>query len=122
MPAPTSHLAQSADRLQMLAALREIDWEQYLRDTSDDTSSLSFLSGLGLGAIIGIVVAILLAPQPGRRVREQVWHTGIELGQRGSRLRHGYSAAGSNNDDTLADEAERAEVDLMRRLANSDER
>lgn len=62
-----------------LSSLREIDWEQRLRDPSGDPSSLSFLSGLGLGALMGVIVALLLAPQPGRQAREQIRDTGIEL-------------------------------------------
>ena len=62
-----------------LSTLREIDWEQYLRDPSGDTSSLSLLSGLGLGALVGAIVALLLAPQPGRQAREQIRDTGIQL-------------------------------------------
>ncbi len=42
-----------------LSSLREIDWERHLRDPSGDTSSLSLLSGLGLGMLVGIVVAIM---------------------------------------------------------------
>jgi hypothetical protein len=62
-----------------LSSLRDIDWEQHLRDPSGDTSSLSFLSGLGLGTLIGFIVALALAPQPGRQAREQIRDTGIEL-------------------------------------------
>jgi hypothetical protein len=96
-----------------LSALRDIDWEQYLRDPSGDTSSLSFLSGLGLGALVGTVVAVLLAPQPGRQAREQIHHTGIELRARSARWRSGFDD--DPNAETLADEAESAEVDLLRR-------
>jgi hypothetical protein len=106
---------------QVLAALRDIDWEQHLRDPSEDTSALSFLSGFGLGALVGIVVAIILAPQPGRRIREQVRDTGIELGQRGSRLRQRASGGRGGGDDTLAEEGERAEVELMRRMVTTEE-
>jgi hypothetical protein len=73
----------------VLSLLREIDWEQHLQDPSGDTSSLSLLSGLGLGALVGVLVALLLAPQPGRQTREQIRHTGIELRARSARLRSG---------------------------------
>jgi hypothetical protein len=76
----------------VLSALREIDWEQQLRDPSGDTSSLSLLSGLGLGALVGIIVALLLAPQPGRQAREQIRDTGIQLRARSARLRGGSAA------------------------------
>jgi hypothetical protein len=96
-----------------LSSLRDIDWERYLRDPSGDTSSLSFLSGLGLGTLVGFVVALLLAPQPGRQAREHIRDTGIELRTRSARWR-----AGRNDEadaETLADEAESAEVELLRR-------
>jgi gas vesicle protein len=112
---------RAADALQLLAALRDVDWEQYLHDPSEDTSALSFLSGFGLGTLIGVIVAIMLAPQPGRRVREQVRHTGIELGQRGSRLRRRASARRDDGDDTLAEAGERAELELMRRMVATEE-
>lgn len=92
--------------------LREIDWDRHLRDTSGDTSSLSFLSGWLLGATVGLVVGLALAPQSGRRMVEQVWHTGIELRQRSIRP----FATRDVEEETLADEAEQAETELMRRL------
>lgn len=33
--------------------------------SDDDASLLSFMSGLALGLIIGLLTAILLAPEPG---------------------------------------------------------
>jgi hypothetical protein len=49
-----------------IAALRGIDWERELRDPSGDTSRLSFFSGFCLGLVVGIVVAVLLAPDDDR--------------------------------------------------------
>jgi hypothetical protein len=97
-----------------LSTLREIDWEQYLRDPSGDTSSLSLLSGLGLGALVGFAVALLLAPEPGRQAREHIRDTGIELRTRSARWRAGRTEPDST--ETLADEAENAEVELLRRV------
>lgn len=68
-----------SERVQkQLESLRGLDWEQYT-SSDEDTSSLSFFSGVLLGLIVGVVVAILLAPQPGSETREQVAQTGIEL-------------------------------------------
>jgi hypothetical protein len=68
-----------SDRVQKhIDSLREIDWDQYT-SSDDDTSSLSFFSGMLLGLIVGTIVAILLAPQSGSDTREQVVQTGIEL-------------------------------------------
>ena len=68
-----------SDRVQkQIDSLRDFDWEQYT-SSDDDTSSLSFFSGMVLGLIVGTIVAILLAPQSGSDTREQVVQTGIEL-------------------------------------------
>lgn len=103
---------RQGDRPVSWETLREIDWERHLRDTSGDTSSLSFLSGWLLGAGVGLIVGLALAPQSGRRMVEQVWHTGIELRQRGSRA----AASREEAEETLADEAEQAETEMMRRV------
>lgn len=105
--------ATRLDTRAALSSLREIDWEQHLRDPSGDTSSLSLLSGLGLGTLVGIVVALLLAPQPGRQAREQIRDTGIQLRARTTRWRTGFHD--DSDAETLADEAESAEVELLRR-------
>src|SRR5436309_525149 len=88
----------------VLDALREIDWETHLRDASGDTSRLSFVSGLLLGLVFGALVALALAPQSGRRTRQQVRETGIELRARVPRR------ATLAPDETLADEGEQAEI------------
>lgn len=106
----------TADAFPGAPSLLDLNWEAHLRNTGDDTSALSFLSGFGFGSIIGVFVALLLAPQTGRQIRQQVRHTGIELrGRAPHRHAHGASDAPS---DTLADEAEQAEIELMRRAAN----
>jgi hypothetical protein len=96
--------------------LLDVDWETHLRDSGGDTSALSFMSGLGLGSIIGVIVAILLAPQTGREIRQQVRHTGIELRGRVPHLH--ADTPDSDIGETLADEAEHAEIELMRRAAD----
>jgi hypothetical protein len=103
---------QHMDTRHPLDVLREIDWDDYLGDPSGDTSSLSFVSGLVLGMVVGVIVGLLLAPQSGRRAVAQAWHTGIELRQRST----GRWVSDPPSDETLADEAEQSEADLMRRL------
>jgi hypothetical protein len=46
-----------------LATLRSMDWETHLSDPSGDTTSLSFMSGFVVGTSVGILVAMLLAPE-----------------------------------------------------------
>lgn len=41
-------------------------------ESGDERQALSFVSGLVLGAVIGAGVAILTAPQPGRRTRKKL--------------------------------------------------
>jgi gas vesicle protein len=94
----------------VLDVLREIDWETQLSDPSGDTSRLSFVSGLLLGLVFGTLVALALAPQPGRRTRQQVWETGIELRARAPHRRPPAA------EETLAEEGAQAEIDVRRRL------
>jgi hypothetical protein len=82
-----THHAEAPEPLQRLAAQHGVDLDELLaqlRDPTGDTSSLSFVSGLLLGLLVGIVVALALAPQSGKRTRQQVWETGIELRGRGA--------------------------------------
>lgn len=41
-------------------------------ESNDERHALSFVSGLVLGAVIGAGVAILTAPQPGRKTRKRL--------------------------------------------------
>ena len=41
-------------------------------ESGDERQALSFVSGLVLGAVIGAGVAILTAPQPGRKTRKRI--------------------------------------------------
>lgn len=78
---------QRPEPLLRLAALPGVDPRDLaarLHDPSADTSSLSFVSGVLLGLVVGVLVALALAPQSGHNTRQQVWDTGIELrGRRG---------------------------------------
>lgn len=47
-----------------------------MNERDDD---MLFLAGLFLGAVVGATVAVLLTPQSGPEVREQVAERGIEL-------------------------------------------
>ena len=41
-------------------------------ESDDERQALSFVTGLVLGAVIGAGVAILTAPQPGRKTRKRL--------------------------------------------------
>jgi hypothetical protein len=95
------------------ASLPDVDWDQidlHLSDTSGDTAWPSFASGVLLGLAFGAVVAFLLAPREGRRTRRQVWETTIELRSRATQRN-------AQQDETLIDAAEQAEVELLRRFS-----
>jgi hypothetical protein len=83
----SSAIPRRVDHPGGLSALREIEWEAYLRDPSGDTSALSFFSGFGFGLLVGAIVAILLAPAAGRTIRQQLYKTSIELRERGVNVR-----------------------------------
>jgi len=90
-------------------SLREIDWDNQLRDTSGDTSSLSFVSGVLLGTAIGLLAGFILAPRSGKQTINQ-------LRQMGSELRSRDQHARDNHNETLAEQGEEAETELMRRV------
>lgn len=97
-------------------SLPDVDWERverHLTDPSGDTPWSSFASGMLLGCIFGVIVAFVLAPRDGRRTRRQVWETTIDLRSRATHR-------SSQPDRTLIDEAEQAEVELLRRFATRD--
>jgi gas vesicle protein len=48
-------------------------------DDDDGTHVFSFLSGLALGAVIGAGVALLTAPQSGRRTRRRLRRAAVDL-------------------------------------------
>lgn len=80
-------------RLAALPGVDPRDLAARLHDPSADTSSLSFVSGALLGLVVGVLVALALAPQAGRHTRQHVWDTGIEL--RGRRGRAASAASAS---------------------------
>jgi gas vesicle protein len=56
-------------------------------ESGDERQALSFVSGLVLGAVIGAGVAILTAPQPGRKTRKRIRKVARRAqGQTASRL------------------------------------
>lgn len=74
MATPVSERVQ-----EQLDQLRNRDWNRYVATEDEGESSLSFFTGLILGLLVGVIVALFLAPQPGSNTREQVKQTGIEL-------------------------------------------
>lgn len=47
----------------------------------DDGGTLAFLAGVAVGAVFGAAVALVIAPDPGRRIRRRVRETAEELGE-----------------------------------------
>jgi gas vesicle protein len=45
----------------------------------DNDTRMSFMSGLILGAVIGASIALLTAPEPGRRTRRRIQRSASEL-------------------------------------------
>lgn len=48
-------------------------------DYDDETRVFSFLSGLALGAVIGAGIALVTAPQSGRRTRRRLQRAAVDL-------------------------------------------
>jgi gas vesicle protein len=47
----------------------------------DERAAFSFVTGLALGALVGAGVALLMAPQSGRRTRKQIARTAEDWGE-----------------------------------------
>ena len=45
----------------------------------NEAQAVNFISGLLLGVVIGAGIALLTAPQPGRRARRKIQRTALEL-------------------------------------------
>ncbi|MCO5177793.1 MAG: YtxH domain-containing protein [Thermomicrobiales bacterium] len=90
-------------------SLREIDWDNQLRDTSGDTSSLSFVSGMLLGTAIGLLAGFILAPRTGKQTIDQ-------LRQSRSDVRSRIRQTRDEHEETLAEQGEEAETEMMRRI------
>ena len=55
----------------------------------DESGMLNFVVGVALGAVIGAGVALLLAPEPGRKTRKRLRRAAEELGDAaGDRLQN----------------------------------
>ncbi len=57
--------------------------------SEDERAAFSFVTGLALGALIGAGVALLMAPQSGRRTRRQIVRTAEDLGDTAGERLHG---------------------------------
>lgn len=61
----------------------------------EEGSTLSFVSGMLVGAALGAGVALLFAPRSGRRTRQKLRHAATELGDRaGETVRYAADEAG----------------------------
>jgi gas vesicle protein len=47
----------------------------------DERAAFSFVTGMALGALVGAGVALLMAPQSGRRTRRQIVRTAEDWGE-----------------------------------------
>lgn len=55
----------------------------------EDGGTLNFLVGVAVGAVLGAAVALVVAPDPGRRIRKRVRETAGDLGDSaGEKLQH----------------------------------
>ncbi|MGE0159463.1 MAG: YtxH domain-containing protein [Gemmatimonadales bacterium] len=72
-------------------------------EREQDSQVFSFVSGLLLGAVIGAGIALLAAPEPGRKTRKRLRRAAVEL----------KNSAGSHLDD-LADEVKGKVDEVMK--------
>ena len=64
-----------------------------MSDNSDRSAFLNLLAGIGIGAILGAVTAIMLAPKPGEETREDIRKTADELKTKAEKLVSDISAS-----------------------------
>jgi len=64
-----------------------------MNDTEDRDVALNLLAGIGIGAIIGAVTALLLAPKPGAETREDIKKTLDDLRHKSEQLIADWSAS-----------------------------
>jgi len=72
-----------------------------MHDCEDRDVALNLLAGIGIGAIIGAVTALLLAPKPGAETREDLRRTVDDLKEKSEKLIADWST-------TMEDQVERS--------------
>ncbi len=66
-----------------------------MSDNHDEKSVvLCFLTGMGLGALIGATTALLLAPKSGRETRDDIKHATDDARARADKVVHDLSESG----------------------------
>ena len=83
-----------------------------MSDRDDQNVLLNLLAGIGIGAILGAVAGILLAPKPGRETREELGQRFSDIGGRvgsvservATRVRSAVDAGRRAIDDTETNE------------------
>jgi gas vesicle protein len=64
-----------------------------MHDCEDRDVALNLLAGIGIGAIIGAVTALLLAPKPGAETRDDLKRTVEDLKQKSEKLITDWSSS-----------------------------
>ena len=64
-----------------------------MHDCEDRDVALNLLAGIGIGAIIGAVTALLLAPKPGAETREDLKHAVEDLKEKSEKLIADWSSS-----------------------------
>lgn len=64
-----------------------------MHDTEDRDVCMNLLAGIGIGAVIGAVAALLLAPKSGAETRDDIKRTMDDLKEKSERLISDWSAS-----------------------------
>lgn len=62
-----------------------------MSDSDDRNVALNFLAGLGVGALVGAVAALLLAPKSGQETRDDIKTAADELKEKADKVMHDLS-------------------------------
>lgn len=65
-------------------------------NTSEKNVALNFLAGMGVGALVGAVTALLLAPKSGKETRDDIKVAADDLKKKAEKAMHELSESGDD--------------------------
>lgn len=89
---------------------------------SDNNSDFgAFLAGFVIGGLVGAATALILAPQSGEQMRQQITHKGQEFREMGSERLHHYQELAGSYSEEYRQRADEALSEARERLTHTGE-